>query len=146
MLRDSALGAGRGGGTGVVLRTEAVIDNDHGGLRWVGSSDAREHTPTGIGRQSPHGSRSQSLQSRWPSGYHTPLGISIRTRSRAMAVIKLVCQRCRSVSAISTSGAIKDEQKRCLECGCPQVRQTLGSFLSNGPLSSPTCGVAPAGG
>ena len=63
-----------------------------------------------------------------------------------MATIKLVCRRCRSVSAISTSVAIRDEQKRCPECGSQQVRQTLGSFLSNGPLSSPTCGVAPTGG
>ncbi|MGZ4198725.1 MAG: FmdB family zinc ribbon protein [Thermoleophilia bacterium] len=63
-----------------------------------------------------------------------------------MAVIKLVCQECGHAFSVSTRGAIKDKQKRCPECRSQSVRQTLGSFLSNGALSSPTCGAMPTGG
>jgi exosome complex RNA-binding protein Csl4 len=63
-----------------------------------------------------------------------------------VATIKLVCQKCEHAFVVATSGAIKERQKRCPECGAIEVRQTLGSFLSNGPLSSPTCGAAPTAG
>ena len=62
-----------------------------------------------------------------------------------VATIKLVCQQCKHAFTVSTLSAIKDRQKRCPECRSQEVRQTLGSFLRNGPLSSPTCGVAPSG-
>jgi putative FmdB family regulatory protein len=63
-----------------------------------------------------------------------------------MATIKLVCQQCKHAFTVSTRGAIKDKQKSCPECRSHEVRQTLGSFLSNGPLSSSTCGAVPTGG
>ena len=63
-----------------------------------------------------------------------------------MATIKLVCHQCKHAFAVSTLRAIKDKQKRCPKCDSQDVRQTLGSFLSNGPLSSPTCGAVPTGG
>ena len=63
-----------------------------------------------------------------------------------MAAIRLVCQQCKHAFTVSTLGAIKDRQKRCPECRSHEVRQTLGSFLRNGPLSSPTCGAVPTGG
>ena len=62
-----------------------------------------------------------------------------------MATIKLVCQQCKHAFTVSTLGAIKDRQKRC-RMSLEGVRQTLASFLSNGPLSSPTCGAVPTGG
>ena len=48
-----------------------------------------------------------------------------------MATIKLVCQQCKHAFTVSTRGAIKDKQKSCPECRSHEVRQTLGSFLSN---------------
>jgi putative FmdB family regulatory protein len=63
-----------------------------------------------------------------------------------MATIKLVCRECKHAFTVSRPGAIKGKHKRCPECGSREVRQTLGSFLSNGPLSSPTCGAVPTGG
>jgi rRNA maturation endonuclease Nob1 len=63
-----------------------------------------------------------------------------------VATIRLVCKACDHGFAVETAGAIKDRQKRCPECGSHEVRQTMGSFLSNGPLSSPTCGAIPTGG
>jgi rRNA maturation endonuclease Nob1 len=63
-----------------------------------------------------------------------------------MATVKLVCRQCKHAFAVPTLGAITDKQKRCPKCGSQDVRQTLGSFLSNGPLSSPTCGAVPTGG
>jgi hypothetical protein len=63
-----------------------------------------------------------------------------------VATIKLVCQQCKHAFTVSTLGAIKDRQKRCPECRSQEVRQTFASFLSNGPLSSPTCGAVLTGG
>jgi hypothetical protein len=63
-----------------------------------------------------------------------------------VATIKLVCKECEHGFAVETAGAIKDRQKRCPKCGSSEVRQTVGSFLSNGPLSSPTCGTMPTRG
>ena len=63
-----------------------------------------------------------------------------------MATVKLVCRQCEHQFTVSTPGAIKDKQKRCPACRSQEVRQTFGSFLRNGPLSSPTCGAVAAGG
>jgi len=63
-----------------------------------------------------------------------------------VATIDLVCEKCKHTFTVLTSGAIKERQKRCPECGSTTVRQTLGSFLRNGSLSSPTCGIVPTGG
>jgi rRNA maturation endonuclease Nob1 len=61
-----------------------------------------------------------------------------------MADIDLVCQECKHAFKVVTpvvGVAIKEKQKRCPQCGSHQVRQTLGSFLRNGSLSSPDCGA-----
>ncbi len=63
-----------------------------------------------------------------------------------MATFQLHCQQCGHAFAVTTRGAIKDRQKRCPECRSQSVRQTFGSFLRNGPLSSPTCGAMATGG
>jgi hypothetical protein len=66
--------------------------------------------------------------------------------AEAVATIKLVCRSCDHSFTVTTAGAIKTGQKRCPHCGSVEVRQTLGSFLSNGPLSSPNCGAPTARG
>jgi hypothetical protein len=66
--------------------------------------------------------------------------------AQAVATIKLVCKSCDHGFTAATAGAIKTGQKRCPQCGSVEVRQTLGSFLNNGPLSSPNCGAPPARG
>ena len=57
-----------------------------------------------------------------------------------MAYFTLICKDCGHKSDLTTSGAIKQKQKRCRKCGSENIRQSLGSYLANGPLSSPTCG------
>lgn len=80
------------------------------------------------------------------TGYDTPKGIEPVGEEPAVATINLVCEECKHSFTVLTPGAIKERQKRCLECGSTTVRQTLGSFLRNEALSSPTCGVVPTGG
>lgn len=58
-----------------------------------------------------------------------------------MAHFDLVCKACGHKFVIVTRAAIRKKQKVCPECGGADVRQTLGSYLQNGPLSSPTCGA-----
>lgn len=58
-----------------------------------------------------------------------------------MARIELVCRDCKHSFVLQTRGAIRDKQKRCPECDSQNIRQTLGSYLDNGPLSSPLCGA-----
>jgi putative FmdB family regulatory protein len=57
-----------------------------------------------------------------------------------MAHFDLVCKDCDHSFVVVTRSAIREKQKRCPECGSENVRQTLSSYLQNGPLSSPTCG------
>jgi rRNA maturation endonuclease Nob1 len=59
-----------------------------------------------------------------------------------MASFTLICKDCGHKSELITGGAIKKQQKRCQACGSENVRQSLVSYLANGPLSSPTCGEA----
>jgi hypothetical protein len=75
-----------------------------------------------------------------------PPRVSVPIEEGVVATVKLVCRECDNGFAVETAGAIKDGQKRCPKCGSHDVRQTVGSFLSNGPLSSPTCGALPTGG
>lgn len=58
-----------------------------------------------------------------------------------MASISLICKDCDHQFTVVTRAAIRGRQKRCPECSSENVRQTLGSYLQNGPLSSPTCGA-----
>lgn len=57
-----------------------------------------------------------------------------------MGYFTLICKDCGHKFQLVTGGAIKQKQKRCAKCGSKDIRQTLGSYLANGPLSSPTCG------
>ena len=58
-----------------------------------------------------------------------------------MARIDLVCQECQHAFEVVTRLAIKPQQKRCPQCRSGSVRQTLASYLRNGPLSHPNCGA-----
>ena len=60
-----------------------------------------------------------------------------------MARVDLVCRDCKHAFLVYPRRAIGEKQKCCPECGSKNVRQTVSSYLENGPLSSPTCGVAP---
>ena len=57
-----------------------------------------------------------------------------------MAHFDLICNECKH-SSVVTRAAIRDKQKQCPECESTNVRQSFGSYLQNGPLSSPTCGA-----
>lgn len=59
-----------------------------------------------------------------------------------MAHFDLICRDCGNHFSLVTGGAIRTKQKRCPECRSKNIRQTMGSYLQNGPLSSPTCGAA----
>jgi hypothetical protein len=59
-----------------------------------------------------------------------------------MAHFTLICKDCGHRAQVVTGGAIKKKQKRCQKCGSENIRQSFGSYLANGPLSSPTCGEA----
>jgi rRNA maturation endonuclease Nob1 len=58
-----------------------------------------------------------------------------------MARLDLVCLDCRHVFTVETRAAVRPKQKRCPECGSEHVRQTVTSYLRNGPLSDPGCGA-----
>lgn len=60
-----------------------------------------------------------------------------------MAHFDLVCRDCGQSFAVVTRVAIREKQKRCPECTSRNVRQTLVSFVRNGPLSNPACGAPP---
>jgi hypothetical protein len=59
-----------------------------------------------------------------------------------MAYFILICKDCGARYQLVTGGVIKKKQRLCKECGSENIRQSLGSYLANGPLSSPTCGEA----
>jgi putative FmdB family regulatory protein len=63
-----------------------------------------------------------------------------------MASFDLVCKGCGHAFTVGSRNAIREKQKRCPQCRSKLVRQTLTSYLRNGPLSSPTCGATPTGG
>ena len=58
-----------------------------------------------------------------------------------MATLNLVCRDCGHTFELVTRSAVREKQKRCPECSSKNIRQTFGSFLQNGSLSSPTCGA-----
>ena len=58
-----------------------------------------------------------------------------------MAHFDLICKDCGHKFVVVTRAAIRDRQKRCPECDSANVRQSVGSYLQNGPLSNPACGA-----
>jgi putative FmdB family regulatory protein len=58
-----------------------------------------------------------------------------------MAHFDLRCRDCNQKFVVITRAAIRQKQKVCPTCGSGNVRQTLGSYLQNGPLSDPNCGA-----
>lgn len=58
-----------------------------------------------------------------------------------MARLDLRCRDCKHAFALVTRGVVAEKRKCCPECGSTNIRQTLGSYLENGPLSSPICGA-----
>jgi len=58
--------------------------------------------------------------------------------------LDLVCGKCRRSFQIQAATTLKDEEKRCPECGSDRVRQTFASYLRNGPLLDQSSGCAAA--
>ena len=58
-----------------------------------------------------------------------------------MAHFALICKDCSHKFVVVTRAAIRDKQKQCPECASTNVRQSIGSYLQNGALSSPDCGA-----
>ena len=58
-----------------------------------------------------------------------------------MAHFDLICKDCGHKFVVVTRAAIRKKQKRCPECESENIRQTVGSYFQNGPLSSSTCGA-----
>lgn len=54
-----------------------------------------------------------------------------------MIKIDLVCGTCRHSFHLEAESILKDEEKRCPECGSESTRQTLRSYTRNGPLLDP---------
>jgi putative FmdB family regulatory protein len=66
-----------------------------------------------------------------------------------VALYDFVCNQCDHDFEVFSTGFIKDEQKKCPECGSADVQQKFTSFLRGGSSSSshvPSGGcAAPAG-
>ena len=60
-----------------------------------------------------------------------------------MSQYEFTCHECEAGFEVFSTGLIKDEQKKCPECGSPDVRQKFTSFLRGGSSSS---NHAPSGG
>jgi putative FmdB family regulatory protein len=60
-----------------------------------------------------------------------------------MALYDFVCMDCGSTFEVFVQGFIKDDDKRCPECGSHAVRQKFTSFLRAGSASSDS-GCAPS--
>ncbi len=61
-----------------------------------------------------------------------------------MALYDFVCMDCGRDFELFVRGLIKDDERRCPECGSSAVRQKFTSFLSTGATSS-TSGCQPSG-
>ncbi len=143
ILDDGALWARRDGRAGVILGAEAVID-DHVHSVLIELGLAKDYTPWGIFCQP---ELTVTLHSNVIAARIPPKVFpAFPTKDRAMAFFQLVCRACGHAFEVSTKGAIKDKQKHCPQCRSVSVRQTFGSFLRNGPLTSSGCGAVPTGG
>jgi putative FmdB family regulatory protein len=49
----------------------------------------------------------------------------------------LRCNACKQIFEVRTKGSLKDKSTCCPHCGSKAVRQTLASYLRNGPLLDP---------
>jgi len=67
-----------------------------------------------------------------------------RSGGALMLTLDLVCGKCRHSFQIRAATTLKDEEKRCPECGSDRVRQTFASYLRNGPLLDQSSGCAAA--
>jgi len=62
-----------------------------------------------------------------------------------MALYDFVCLDCGDTFELYVQGFIKDDEKRCPECGSRAVRQKFTSFLRTGSASSgSTCAPNPS--
>jgi len=57
-----------------------------------------------------------------------------------MIRLDLVCSNCKHSFQMEATTILKDEEKRCPNCGSETVRQTFASYLRNGPLLDPKWG------
>jgi putative FmdB family regulatory protein len=62
-----------------------------------------------------------------------------------MALYDFACMDCGGAFELYVQGFIKDDEKRCPECGSHAVRQKFTSFLRTGSSSSSSaCGANPS--
>jgi len=54
-----------------------------------------------------------------------------------MLDLDLVCRACKRSFQVEAESVLKDEEKHCPECGSGSTRQTMRSYLRNGPLLDP---------
>jgi len=54
-----------------------------------------------------------------------------------MIKLDLVCGACKHSFQLEATSILKDQEKQCPECGSGRTRQTLTSYLRNGPLLDP---------
>jgi putative FmdB family regulatory protein len=57
-----------------------------------------------------------------------------------MTRLDLVCSACGHTFHLEAVTVLKDDEKRCPECGATATRQTFVSYLRNGPLLDPDWG------
>ena len=62
-----------------------------------------------------------------------------------MPTYDLVCRDCGATFTVSPKSAAKVTQQRCPECRSQAVRQTVGSYLRNGALSTQGCAPRSSG-
>ncbi len=63
-----------------------------------------------------------------------------------MVNLELVCKACKHSFVLESKSTLKDEEKRCPRCESESVRQTVRSYLRNGPLLDPEWANGGGGG
>jgi hypothetical protein len=58
-----------------------------------------------------------------------------------MAYLDLTCKSCGHKWRLSTFAKLEPEQRQCPDCGSEDLKQSVMSYLRNGPLSHPGCGA-----
>ena len=54
-----------------------------------------------------------------------------------MPKLDLVCSECKHSYTVEAASILRDEEKHCPQCESKSTRQTLASYLRNGPLLDP---------